>query len=109
MLEVNRKKLQEDLVLARRFLNEAPYSTKNLERVDRCLYWLGEPEASGYLAAAAHAYDILEEDLEEAQRLWARVGSVDCLRLRAVRGKENIATNKPGLPTGVSPRSYPAG
>jgi hypothetical protein len=26
-----------------------------------------------------------------------------------VRGKESIATNKPDLPTGVSPRSYPAG
>jgi ketosteroid isomerase-like protein len=40
---------------------------------------------------------------------WTCVGSVDCLRLRTVRGKESIATNKPGLPTGVSPRSYPAG
>jgi hypothetical protein len=40
---------------------------------------------------------------------WTCVGSVDCLRLRTVRGKENIATNKPDLPTGVSPRSYPAG
>jgi transposase len=26
-----------------------------------------------------------------------------------VHGKENIATNEPDLPTGVSPRSYPAG
>jgi hypothetical protein len=33
---------------------------------------------------------------------------VDCFRLRTVRGEENIATNKPHLPTGVSPRSYPA-
>ena len=41
--------------------------------------------------------------------VWTCVGSVDCLRLRTVRGKENIATNKPHLPTGVSPRSYPAG
>jgi hypothetical protein len=40
---------------------------------------------------------------------WTCVGSVDCLRLRTVRGKENIATNKPDLPTGVSPRSYPVG
>jgi hypothetical protein len=40
---------------------------------------------------------------------WTCVGSVDCLRLRTVRGKENIATNKLVLPTGVSPRSYPAG
>jgi putative transposase len=42
---------------------------------------------------------------------WTCIGSVDCLRLRSVTvcGKENIATNKPGLPTGVSPRSYPAG
>ena len=40
---------------------------------------------------------------------WTCIGSVDCLRLRTVRGKESIATNKPGLPTGVSPRSYPAG
>jgi hypothetical protein len=34
---------------------------------------------------------------------------VDCSRLRTVRRKENIVTNKPDLPTGVSPRSYPAG
>ena len=40
---------------------------------------------------------------------WTCIGSVDCLRLRTVRGKESIATNKPGLPPGVSPRSYPAG
>jgi hypothetical protein len=40
---------------------------------------------------------------------WTCVGSVDCLRLRTVRGKENIATNEPDLPTGVSPRSCPAG
>ena len=40
---------------------------------------------------------------------WTCVGSVDCLRLRTVRGKESIATNKPCLPTGISPRSYPAG
>jgi transposase len=30
---------------------------------------------------------------------------VDCFRLRTVRGKENIATNKPDLPSGVSPRA----
>jgi predicted NACHT family NTPase len=41
-------------------------------------------------------------------RRWTCVGSVDCLRLRTVRGKENIATNEPDLPTGISPRSYPA-
>ena len=69
MLEVNREKLQEDLMLTRRFLDEVPDSTKNLERVARCLYWLGEPEASSYLTAIAHAYDVLEEDLEETQRL----------------------------------------
>ena len=42
---------------------------------------------------------------------WTCIGSVDCFRLRTVTvcGRENIATNKPGLPTGVSPRSYPAG
>jgi hypothetical protein len=40
---------------------------------------------------------------------WTCVGSVDCLRLRTVRGEENIATNEPDLPTGISPRSYPAG
>ena len=40
---------------------------------------------------------------------WTCVGSVDCSRLRTVRGKESSATNKPGLPPGVSPRSYPAG
>src|SRR5215217_1622331 len=40
---------------------------------------------------------------------WTCIGSVDCLRLRTVRGEENIATNEPDLPTGVSPRSYPAG
>ena len=40
---------------------------------------------------------------------WTCVGAVDCLRLRTVRGKENIATNEPDLPTGISPRSYPAG
>jgi hypothetical protein len=40
---------------------------------------------------------------------WTCIGSVDCSRLRTVRGKESIATNKPGLPPGVSPRSYPAG
>ena len=34
---------------------------------------------------------------------------MDCSRLRTVCGKESIATNKPGLPSGVSPRSYPAG
>ena len=42
-------------------------------------------------------------------RIWTCVGSVDCLRLRTVLGKESSATNKPYLPTGVSPRSYPAG
>ena len=47
---------------------------------------------------------------EEAQiRFWTCVGSVDCLRLGTVRGKESSATNEPGLPSGVSPRSYPAG
>ena len=45
----------------------------------------------------------------DALSSWTCIGSVDCLRLRTVRGKESIATNKPGLPTGVSPRSYPAG
>jgi putative transposase len=40
---------------------------------------------------------------------WTCVGSVDCFRLRTVRGKESSATNEPDLPTGVSPRSYPAG
>jgi NTP pyrophosphatase (non-canonical NTP hydrolase) len=39
---------------------------------------------------------------------WTCVGSLDCFRLRAVRGDESIATNKPYLPTGVSPRTYPA-
>src|SRR5215213_5109725 len=43
------------------------------------------------------------------ERFWTCVGSVDCFRLRTVRGKESSATNKPHLPTGVSPRSYPAG
>ena len=43
------------------------------------------------------------------QKLWTCVGSVDCFRLRTVRGKESSATNKPHLPTAVSPRSYPAG
>jgi transposase len=40
---------------------------------------------------------------------WTCAGSVDCFRLRTVRGKGNVATNEPGLPTGVSPRSHPAG
>jgi hypothetical protein len=40
---------------------------------------------------------------------WTCVGSVDCLRLRTVRGKESSAENQPDLPAGVSPRSYPAG
>ena len=37
--------------------------------------------------------------------MWTCVGSVDCFRLRTVtvRGKEISATNKPSLPTGVSP------
>ena len=39
---------------------------------------------------------------------WTCVGSVDCFRLRTVGGEENIATNEPDLPAGVSPRSYPA-
>ena len=39
---------------------------------------------------------------------WTCVGSVDCFRLRTVRGKESSTTNKLGLPTAVSPRSYPA-
>jgi hypothetical protein len=42
-------------------------------------------------------------------RFWTCVGSVDCLRLRTVRGKESSAENQPDLPAGVSPRSYPAG
>jgi 3'-phosphoadenosine 5'-phosphosulfate sulfotransferase (PAPS reductase)/FAD synthetase len=46
---------------------------------------------------------------EEARKYWTCVGSVDCFRLRTVRGKESVATNEPGLPTGVSPRSHPAG
>jgi len=33
---------------------------------------------------------------------WTCIGSVDCLRLKTVRGKESIATNKPGLPTGLA-------
>jgi hypothetical protein len=41
--------------------------------------------------------------------LWTCVGSVDCLRLRTVPGKGSSATNKPGLPARVSPRSCPAG
>ena len=40
---------------------------------------------------------------------WTCVGPVDCLRLRTVRAKESSATNKPGIPAGVSSRSYPAG
>ena len=40
---------------------------------------------------------------------WTCVGFVDCFRLRTVRGKENSAENQPDLPTGVSPRSHPAG
>jgi hypothetical protein len=40
---------------------------------------------------------------------WTCIGSVDCFRLRTVRGKESSATNKPDLSPGVSPRSYPAG
>jgi hypothetical protein len=40
---------------------------------------------------------------------WTCVGSVDCFRLRTVRGKESSATNEPDLSTRVSPRSYPAG
>jgi hypothetical protein len=39
--------------------------------------------------------------------VWTCIGSVDCLRLRTVCGKEHMATNKPGLPPGVSPRSHP--
>jgi len=40
---------------------------------------------------------------------WTCIGSVDCLRLRTVRGKESSAENQPDLPAGVSPRSHPAG
>jgi hypothetical protein len=40
---------------------------------------------------------------------WTCVGSVDCFRLRTVRGKDNIATNEPDFSAGVSLRSYPAG
>ena len=46
---------------------------------------------------------------QRKMKMWTCVGSVDCFRLRTVRGKESIATNKPDLPTGVSTRSYPAG
>src|SRR5215216_1934694 len=46
---------------------------------------------------------------DEVGLAWTCVGSVDCFRLRTVRGKESSATNEPDLPTGVSPRSYPAG
>src|SRR5215207_7211022 len=44
----------------------------------------------------------------KSEEKWTCVGSVDCFRLRTVRGEENIATNEPDLPAGVSPRSYPA-
>jgi hypothetical protein len=40
---------------------------------------------------------------------WTCVGSMDYLRRRTVGGEESIATNKSGLPIGVSPRSYLAG
>ena len=46
--------------------------------------------------------------VREKEMKWTCVGSVDCFRLRTVRGEENIATNEPDLPAGVSPRSYPA-
>ena len=52
---------------------------------------------------------ILEGLQQLGQYNWTCVGSVDCFRLRTVRGKESSATNKPHLPTGVSPRSYPPG
>jgi hypothetical protein len=55
------------------------------------------------LARSAH------DPCADARTNWTCVGSVDCLRVRTVRGKESSATNKPGIPTGVSPRSYPAG
>jgi hypothetical protein len=51
-----------------------------------------------------------KEDFEQVKKdKWTCVGSVDCLRLRTVRGKESSAENQPDLPAGVSPRSYPAG
>jgi hypothetical protein len=52
---------------------------------------------------------ILRYRLYEIDSIWTCIGSVDCFRLRTVRGKESSATNKPHLPAGVSPRSYQAG
>src|SRR5215211_3268132 len=90
----------------------------SIARVDgrRCLKWwcgvrglqaFGEPGAIVYLADCVNLIkSSLSRDLGTT---WTCVGSVDRFRLRTVRGKESIATNKPDLPTGVSPRSYPAG
>src|SRR5215212_3048062 len=62
------------------------------------------------LEQAERERERIEQELLVAKRIqWNCVGSVDCFRLRTVRGKESIATNKAGIPTGVSSRSYPAG
>ena len=70
-------------------------------------------DLEGYLERLEKEWKIDKETarsfMMKSRCYWTCVGSVDCLRLRTVRGKESIATNKPCLPTGISPRSYPAG
>src|SRR5918997_5352893 len=53
---------------------------------------------TSHLSSAPVSYPIPRDN-------WTCVGFVDCFRLRTMGGKESIATNKPDLPTGVSPRN----
>jgi hypothetical protein len=91
-------------------------------RQDACrpdLEPLGRPNApsgrrmsvDSYIEATMQATGVLAFTTPSAKAsiIWTCVGSVDCFRLRTVSGKEKIATNKPGVPTGVSPRIYPTG
>src|SRR5215212_439803 len=79
---------------------QAP-STSTPEHVEDGVQYLARLVSSGTSARFGSGNEGLED--------WTCVGFVDCFRLRTVRGKESIATNKPDLPIGVSPRSHPAG
>ena len=80
--------------------------------VERTIAWIDQNRrmSKDYerLPESAEAFIYVAMSRLMLRRLWTCVGSVDCFRLRTVRGKESSATNKPDLSTPVSPRSYPA-
>ena len=75
--------------------------------VNLSIFGIGSLSYDLYQKYLGLARDHLGVEVDTGQ--WTCIGSVDCLRLRTVRGKESSAENEPDLPAGVSPRSYPSG